>query len=202
MKLPFVSLFGAYLRLIIFAAALLLGIQVPAFVEQYTQRVQAHYLEVSANIRGFQTTADEMFAGDLQALVDYYGNSTDPVFSRDARSLQALVSRYQRIASEYQALQAHPVEVAIHIATAADREFLRETFAAYGYTVPLNTLAILWGLALAVLLTLVLDCCWFGCKQCVHWLRKPPPQQRPRREPRLPEVATDHHDQHSHRSHT
>ena len=51
-------MFGAYARLVIFAAGLLLGIQVPAFVDQYKNRVAAHYLEVSANIAGFQATAN------------------------------------------------------------------------------------------------------------------------------------------------
>ena len=173
MKLPFLSMFGAYVRLVIFAAGLLVGIQVPAFVDQYKNRVAAHYLEVSANIAGFQATANALFDGNLQALVTYYRNSNDPVFSRDANSLQSLVARYERISAEQAAMQQHPIRVAAHIVVAADQEFLRETFNAYGYTVPLNLLAVGWGLAIAVLLIMLLDCCWFGCKLCAQWLRKP-----------------------------
>ncbi|MEQ8409610.1 MAG: DUF2937 family protein [Gammaproteobacteria bacterium] len=173
MKLPFLSMFGAYARLVIFAAGLLLGIQVPAFVDQYKNRVAAHYLEVSANIAGFQATANELFEGNLQALVAYYRNSTDPVFSRDANSLQTVVARYERISAEHAAMQQHPIRVAAHIAIAADQEFLRETFDAYGYTVPLNLVAVGWGMALAVLLIVFIDCCWFGCKRCAQWLGKP-----------------------------
>ena len=48
---------------------LLLGIQVPNFVDQYSRRIDAHYQEVSENISGFQSTADLLFSGDLEELI-------------------------------------------------------------------------------------------------------------------------------------
>ena len=63
------SIFRAYSRLAVFAVGILLGIQVPSFVEQYNQRIDAHFREVNINLSGFQDTADRLFDGDLEALI-------------------------------------------------------------------------------------------------------------------------------------
>jgi len=160
------SLLKTYSRLLIFAAALLMGIQVPNFVDQYERRIDAHYREVSANISGFQSTADLLFSGDLEALIAYYEQSNDAVFESDAQSIRNIVDRYNRIRSEREALSGSSFAVALHIALDADDEFIAETFEQYGYTVPLNLLAIEWGLALALLFTLSIDLCIFGCVKC------------------------------------
>jgi hypothetical protein len=71
---------------VLFAVGLLLGIQVPSFIDQYQQRIDAHFREVSINITGFQDTADRLFSGDLESLIAYYRKSNDEVFQRDAAS--------------------------------------------------------------------------------------------------------------------
>lgn len=160
------SLLKTYSRLLIFAIGLLLGIQVPNFVDQYERRIDAHYQEVSANISGFQTTADLLFSGDMEALIAYYQQSNDAVFESDAQSIRNIVDRYNRISSERAALSGSALAAAMHIVFYADDEFIGETFAQYGYTVPLNLLAIEWGLALALLLTIAIDLGLFGCVKC------------------------------------
>ena len=156
----------------VFGAGLLLGIQVPAFVDQYSQRVDAHYREVSANISGFQRTADEMFGGDLRALVDYYRNSDDPVFESDADSVQNIVNRYYRLSGEYQAMQNNLVSASLHVLFAGDNELLSETRELYSYTVPLNGMALQWGLAAALIFFLLVEISIGCCAGCVRLINK------------------------------
>ena len=59
----------AYLRLVLFALGLLIGVQAPGFVDQYSKRVSAHYIEAKKNFAGFQHTADAYFGGSMAALV-------------------------------------------------------------------------------------------------------------------------------------
>lgn len=160
------SLLKTYSRLFIFAGGLLLGIQVPNFVDQYQRRIDAHYLEVSANISGFQTTADLLFSGDMEALITYYADSNDSVFESDAQSIRSIVDRYNRISNEREALTGNVLAAAMHVILYADDEFIDETFEQYGYTVPLNMLAVEWGLAIALLLTIGIDLGLFGCVKC------------------------------------
>ena len=166
------SLLKTYSRLFIFAAGLLLGIQVPNFVDQYERRIDAHYREVSANISRFQTTADLLFSGDLEALIAYYQQSNDAVFESDAQSIRNIVDRYNRISAERAAISGGSLVAALHIVLNADNEFIEETFAQYGYTVPLNLAAIEWGLALALLLTIAIDLGLFGCVKCARLITR------------------------------
>ncbi len=166
------SLFKAYSRLIIFAVGLLVGIQIPNFVDQYERRIDAHYQEVSANISGFQTTADLLFAGDMEELIAYYQQSNDAVFESDAQSIRNIVDRYNRISGERAALSGSALAAAMHIVFYADDEFIAETFAQYGYTVPLNMLAVSWGFALALLLTIAIDLGLFGCVKCASLITR------------------------------
>jgi hypothetical protein len=161
------SLLKTYSRLFIFAGGLLLGIQVPNFIDQYERRIDAHYLEVSANISGFQSTADLLFSGDIQALITYYVDSNDLVFESDAQSIRSIVARYNRISNEREAMSGNILTAAMHVILYADDEFIGETFEQYGYTIPLNMLAVEWGLAIALLLTITIDLGLFGCVKCV-----------------------------------
>ena len=153
----FTSIFRTYSRLTVFAVGILLGIQVPSFVEQYNQRIDAHFREVSTNISGFQDTADRLFDGDLEALIAYYAKSNDAVFESDAGSIRLIVSRYNRLLVERSALDNNTFAVAVHVMFGADQEFYQEAMRQYSYTVPLNSIAIQWGLAVAIFITLILD---------------------------------------------
>ena len=165
-------LLKTYSRLFIFACGLLLGIQVPNFVDQYERRIDAHYLEVSANISGFKSTADLLFSGDMEALITYYAKSNDLVFESDAQSIRGIVDRYNRISNEQEALSRNILTAAMHVLLYADDEFLDETFEQYGYTVPLNMLAVEWGLAIALLLTIAIDLGLFGCVKCAGLINR------------------------------
>ena len=165
-------LLKTYSRLFIFACGLLLGIQVPNFVDQYERRIDAHYLEVSANISGFKSTADLLFSGDMEALITYYAKSNDLVFESDAQSIRGIMDRYNRISNEQQALSRNILAAAMHVLLYADDEFLDETFEQYGYTVPLNMLAVEWGLAIALLLTIAIDLGLFGCVKCAGLINR------------------------------
>lgn len=160
------SLLKTYSRLLIFGFGLLLGIQVPNFVDQYSRRIDAHYQEVSENISGFQSTADFLFSGDLEELIRYYRQSNDAVFESDAQSIGNIVDRYNRIRNERDALSGSGLSAAIHVVLYSDKEFVDETLAQYGYTVPLNMLAVEWGLAIALFLTIAMDLGLFGCVKC------------------------------------
>ena len=55
----------SYLRLALFALGLLLGVQVPGFIDDYAKRVEAHRLESEQSLSGFRETARRFFDGDM-----------------------------------------------------------------------------------------------------------------------------------------
>lgn len=161
-----ISFFRNCCRLFIFGAALLIGIQVPAFVGEYRTRVDAHFREVSANIAGFQQTADLLFDGNLDELVSYYRASQDRVFQSDAESIQTIVQRYRRFQVEQEIMQGGSLMAVWHVLSGADSELIAETRAQYTYTVPLDSLAIQWGIAIALLVVVLSELCLLGCIKC------------------------------------
>ena len=69
--------------------------------------------------------------------------------------------------------------VVMHVVFAADQELLGESVNQYTYTVPLNSIAIQWGLAIAVLLTLAIDFLFYCCVKCVGLMRRRKPSTNP-----------------------
>lgn len=45
----------SYLRLVLFTLGLLIGVQVPGFINDYANRVQAHLIEAQTGLRVFKT---------------------------------------------------------------------------------------------------------------------------------------------------
>lgn len=150
-------MFRSYLRLALFALGLLVGVQVPGFIDDYSKRVEAHRIESEQGLKGFRETARRFFKGDLVALVGHYQASADPVMRSDAQSLGTLVERSAFLEREAKAMQGPWYGQVWHLATAADHELMEETFAAYRYQVLLAPEAIAWGIACAMLLAWLLE---------------------------------------------
>jgi hypothetical protein len=147
----------SYLRLGLFALGLLIGVQVPGFIQSYSDRVEAHRLESEQALKGFRDTAQRFFKGDLDALVAHYRVSDDPVFRSDADSLNLLLERSSRWNAQWLALQGPWYARAWHVLVAADRELLAETHQAYRYQVLLAPEAIAWGVGCALLLAWLIE---------------------------------------------
>ena len=150
-------MFRSYLRLALFALGLLVGVQVPGFIDDYSKRVDAHRLEAESGLKGFRETAQRFFKGDLVALVGHYQASADPVMRSDAKSLGTLVERSAFLEREAKAMQGPWYAQVWHLSTAADHQLLEETFTAYRYQVLLAPEAIAWGIACAMLLAWLLE---------------------------------------------
>ncbi|GAC15067.1 DUF2937 family protein [Aliiglaciecola lipolytica] len=163
--------FADYLRLFLFAGGVLIGVQAPGFMQQYQQRVEAHMLEAKQNLAGFQFTADRYFDGSIEKLIAYYRASDDPVFKQDANSITAIYQRVELLEGEFAAMSQHPVKQAWHLINDADEQLRLEAFHGFNFTVPLNPLALLWGLGIAILLLLTIDTTVFTCRKCAEKLR-------------------------------
>lgn len=146
-----------YLRLIFFTSSLLIGIQVPAFIDQYKKRVDAHLSEAQQNLAGFQLTADKYFAGSIEELIAHYKRSQDKVFQADAQSVEQIYLRVNSLHIQWQNLQRSEVLQAYFVLTEYQPNLMDETLNQYSYTVPLSPIALGWGISLALVLTWLLE---------------------------------------------
>jgi hypothetical protein len=155
-------MFAGYLRLIVFAFGLLLGVQIPAFVDQYAKRVSAHEIEATRSFQSFQDIATRYFGGSVEALIAHHRESTDPAFKDEARGIQALFDRLMSLRAELAALRGPFVQQLAHIALHPNREILRETWNEYSYTVPLSPTAIVMGVACGTAMALLIELLLLG----------------------------------------
>jgi len=152
------SMLLSYLRLVLFAAGLLIGVQVPGFINDYAKRVEAHLIEAQTGLRGFQGTAEQFFKGDLQALVAHYRASDDPVFRSDADSLSTLLNRQTALDKQFQAMQGPWYIRFLQVVLAADPDIRKETWNGYSYQILLTPEAMIWGMSGALLLSFGIEC--------------------------------------------
>lgn len=150
-------MFRSYLRLLLFTFGLLVGVQVPGLINDYSQRVEAHLLESREGLKGFESTARRFFNGDLEALVRHYRSSDDPVFNSDANSIESLLIRNRLFEREWQILQGPWLQRTWHVLVNADSQLREETLKGYSYQILLAPEALAWGLSCALLLALVVE---------------------------------------------
>ncbi|MCP9338716.1 DUF2937 family protein [Stutzerimonas xanthomarina] len=147
----------SYLRLTLFALGLLVGVQVPGFIEAYGNQVEARRLEAQQGLLGFQDTAGRFFNGDLNALVEHYRVSEDPVIQSDARSVSALVERARLLDRERRVMEGPWYAQAWHVLIGADQAIRRQVWNSYRFQVLLSPEAIAWGLSCALLLAWIVE---------------------------------------------
>ncbi len=146
-----------YLLVIVACISLLIGLQVPSFVDQYQKRVDAHLREVTVNLQPFQDIATKYFAGDLDKLIALHRNSEAKPFQDEGAAIEKMVQRKLRFEADLAALQTSLPMKALHVLLHGDREMLDEVLAQYSYTVPLNQDALLFGAGVAIVILLMVE---------------------------------------------
>lgn len=146
-----------YLMIIVACAALLLGLQVPNFVDQYQKRVDAHLREVTVNLKPFQAIADKYFAGDIDKLIALHRNSSEKPFQEEGSALEQMVQRKLRFEADMAALNTSLPMKAFRVMFDGDQEIIDETLGQFSYNVPMNQDALLFGAGFALSLLLVLE---------------------------------------------
>ncbi|MES9855953.1 MAG: DUF2937 family protein [Sedimenticola sp.] len=141
-----------YLRLILFLPGVLLGTQIPAVIDGYANRVDAHLIEARENFRGFQQIADHHFSGDVEALLRHHESSLDPIFREEAGSIRHIYLRIQKLSAISDALGKSWSSQLTQLVKARERLILEETLTSHSYTLPLKVETLLFGLASGLLL--------------------------------------------------
>jgi hypothetical protein len=146
-----------YLRLILFCGGLLIGIQIPAVVDQYAKRVDAHLTEALGILAGFQQTADRYFNGNFQDLIEHYEKSEDAVFNNDAQNIRFIADRVSLLKGEAQALQQSAPLRVMHVLITPDSKIIQETMQQYSYMILISPQALIWGLLSGFLFAALLE---------------------------------------------
>ncbi len=146
-----------YLLIFLACVALLLGIQIPTFVNQFQQRLDAHYQEIITDLKGYRDIADRDFGGSMESLIRRHKESTDMVFRDEATPIEAMYLRYLHLDGQRNAMQTSLPRQLWFLIQHGDHDLLRETYANYSFSVPLDATAIYTGFAVVGLVLLVVE---------------------------------------------
>jgi hypothetical protein len=150
-----------YGRLIWFLAAFLIGMQIPAFVNQYGLTLNAHLQEAKLALDPFQQDADRFFEGDLEALIEHYQKSGDEVFIAGGESIATIYLRFHALEQAWSAFQSSKWSTYQSALMNPLTDIQSEVWENFDHVLVLNTDALWIGLVLAILLSL---CCELACK--------------------------------------
>ena len=146
-----------YLIVIVACISLLIGLQVPNFVDQYQKRVDAHLREVTVNLLPFQEIANKYFGGDMNKLIELHRNSGVKPFQEEGTAIEKMVQRKLRFEADLAALKTSLPMKALHVLLHGDQEILDEALGQYSYAVPLNQDAIVFGAGVAIAILLLVE---------------------------------------------
>ncbi len=146
-----------YFTVLVACIGLLLGLQLPNFVDQYEKRVDAHLREVLANFQPIQEVANRYTNGSIEQLIEMHRKSDKKAFQDEGTAIENIYQRKLRFQAEADALKTSLPYKILHVVFHHDRDILDETLAQYTYTVPLNEDALVVGGAVTVLILLALE---------------------------------------------
>lgn len=161
-----------YLLLLIAVMSAFVGVQIPNFLTQYQQRLDAQYSEAMVYYRQYQDIATAHFGGDVQRLIDHHRSSPDAAIRDSAEPIQTLVNRIARFQSQQRGLQTGYLGQLWFLASQADSELRDSTWRMYSYNVPFTQQALITGLLFALLVVVMLDALLSGMTRL--WRRRAP----------------------------
>ena len=138
-------------------AGVLIGVQVPGFVDQYGKNLEARLLESSQAVNQFQADADKFFDGDINKLIAYYQAKNDVVITAGANSITAIATRQAMLKTAWQAFNQSTLAQYQHVALAPISDIRSQVWQSYNYLIVLNPIAIGFGLIAGLLLAMILD---------------------------------------------
>lgn len=142
---------------LIFTLGLLLGLQLPHFLQQYELRLQGHFAEAQLQFAQFQSLADIYFDGDLQALINKHKNSKIALFRDEAVIIENSYLRILQLQQQVSLLK-QPIYYRLAALTRATQQpIFNETWRSYEANIVLNQAAIIVGISIAIMLVLMIE---------------------------------------------
>lgn len=133
-------------------------LQLPHFIEQYTQRMGGYASSQSEQIQEYQKTADLHFAGDLEAYIERLAQNPDPAVAASAQQINQRVEKTQDIQRELQVFEGEPLWYQVpYFITHMRLDLVNGTAKNFSPGLPINLWAWGYGLVGGVLFSLIFN---------------------------------------------
>ena len=141
-----------------FAVGVLLFMQVPHFIDQYTQRLGGFYQAQLEHLHQYQDIANNQHQGDLNKLIQEFESSHRNSVREAGANIRHLHTATESLKSEVEVLEGNNfVYKILHLVTGVHYNIASETLRIYKPGIPISVEGILCGLIGGVLLSLLFN---------------------------------------------
>ena len=142
---------------IFFAAGVLVFMQAPNFVDQYTQRLGGFYQAQVEHLKQYQNIAQDQFNGDLEALISEFNSSGRQSVKQTAVAIQDSRDQVNSLRSELNVLEHNSFAIKVtHLISNIRFNIAKETAKVFTPAMPLTMEALVCGLLGGILFSVLL----------------------------------------------
>ncbi len=145
---------------LLLACAVVAGGLVPGFIAQYRQRLGGRLDQARLDLAPWQRLAEQYYQGDIERLIRYHLESSDPKFHAEGAVIRSLVATVQQLQSAVDALQGSLFRQAGWLTLHADPGLARATLHDWVPTFALSAEGIVFALVFAVAVWLLFVALW------------------------------------------
>ena len=145
---------------ILFAAGVLIFMQAPHFVDQYTQRLGGFYQAQVEHLHQYQNIANDQFGGDLEALISEFNSSGRDSVKQTAGAIQENRIQVSQLKSDLDILEGKQfILKVVHLASNVRYSIAKETARVFTPGMPFTLDAIFCGLLGGILFSALFYSC-------------------------------------------
>ncbi len=143
---------------IFFAVGAIVFLQLPHFIDQYTQRMGGYAASQQQQIQEYQAIANQHFNGDLSAYIDRLSENKDPAVSDSAAQIEQRLATTEKIKTELQVYEQQPLWYQVpYFITHMRVDLVQGTAQNFAPGLPINLWAWGYGLVGGVLFSLLFN---------------------------------------------
>jgi hypothetical protein len=145
---------------VLLVCAVVAGGLVPGFIAQYRQRLGGRLDQAQLDLAPWQRLAEQYYQGDIERLIRYHLESSDPKFHAEGAVIRSLVATVQQLQQAVDGLQGSLFHQAEYLALHADPGLARATLHDWVPTFALTSDGVVFALVFAVVLWLAFHALW------------------------------------------
>jgi hypothetical protein len=145
---------------LLLVCAVVVGGLVPGFIAQYRQRLGGRLDQAQLDLAPWQRLAEQYYQGDIERLIRYHLESSDPKFQAEGAIIRTLLTTVQQLQSVVDALHGSLFRQAGYLALHADPGLARATLHDWTPTFALSLEGIVFALAFALVVWALFQGLW------------------------------------------
>jgi hypothetical protein len=152
------SIIKQLLDKIFFAIGVIIFLQMPHFIDQYTQRIGGYAESKIQQLQEYQIIAENNYDGNLNLLIDKFKQSKDSAIQQTGENISTTQQDVYKLNEETQLLETEGLfKKVLFLSTNLRYNIAKGTLGTFQPGIPLNLWAFVYGLIGGVLFSLVFN---------------------------------------------